>query len=150
MPDRAFIRETLIELLQTDRSDRPLRQHRRIIWLDLEQSIGIQARVETKLAIANLAELSRGAQDYVGALTRGKKPDKSLSIAMVTYQAYVTPEHDKSLYFPKGKDGPRKILPIRNTEGEVIGAVGVSGAPGGEKDEACSKAGLDKVADQLK
>jgi uncharacterized protein GlcG (DUF336 family) len=33
---------------------------------------------------------------------------------------------------------------------EVIGAVGVSGAPGGEKDEACAKAGLDKVADQLK
>jgi hypothetical protein len=26
----------------------------------------------------------------------------------------------------------------------------VSGAPGGEKDEACSKAGIDKVADQLK
>jgi len=33
---------------------------------------------------------------------------------------------------------------------EVIGAVGVSGAPGGDKDEACAKAGLDKVADQLK
>jgi uncharacterized protein GlcG (DUF336 family) len=33
---------------------------------------------------------------------------------------------------------------------EVIGAVGVSGAPGGEKDEACAKAGIDKVADQLK
>ena len=32
----------------------------------------------------------------------------------------------------------------------VIGAVGVSGAPGGEKDEACAKAGLDKIADQLK
>ena len=29
-------------------------------------------------------------------------------------------------------------------------AVGVSGAPGGEKDEACAKAGIDKVADQLK
>ncbi len=27
-----------------------------------------------------------------------------------------------------------------------IGAVGVSGAPGGEKDEACAKAGIDKVA----
>jgi hypothetical protein len=25
-----------------------------------------------------------------------------------------------------------------------------TGAPGGEKDEACVKAGLDKVADQLK
>jgi len=40
-------------------------------------------------------------------------------------------------------------LPIK-TGDEVIGAVGVSGAPGGEKDEACAKAGLDKVADQLK
>ena len=40
-------------------------------------------------------------------------------------------------------------LPIKIGD-EVIGAVGVSGAPGGEKDEACSKAGLDKVADQLK
>ena len=33
---------------------------------------------------------------------------------------------------------------------EVIGGAGASGAPGGEKDEACIKAGLDKVADQLK
>lgn len=40
-------------------------------------------------------------------------------------------------------------LPIKIGE-ETIGAVGVSGAPGGEKDEACSKAGIDKVADQLK
>jgi len=40
-------------------------------------------------------------------------------------------------------------LPIKIGE-EVIGAAGVSGAPGGEKDEACVKAGLDKVADQLK
>jgi len=32
----------------------------------------------------------------------------------------------------------------------VIGAAGVSGAPGGDKDEACVKAGLDKVAEQLK
>ena len=40
-------------------------------------------------------------------------------------------------------------LPIKVGE-EVIGAVGVSGAPGGEKDEACAKAGLDKVTDQLK
>jgi uncharacterized protein GlcG (DUF336 family) len=33
---------------------------------------------------------------------------------------------------------------------DVIGAVGVSGSPGGERDEACAKAGIDKVADQLK
>jgi uncharacterized protein GlcG (DUF336 family) len=33
---------------------------------------------------------------------------------------------------------------------EVLGGIGVGGAPGGEKDEACASAGLAKVADQLK
>jgi uncharacterized protein GlcG (DUF336 family) len=33
---------------------------------------------------------------------------------------------------------------------DIIGAVGVSGAPGGDKDEVCAKAGIDKIADQLK
>ena len=40
-------------------------------------------------------------------------------------------------------------LPIKIGD-ETIGAAGASGAPGGEKDEACVKAGIDKVADQLK
>jgi uncharacterized protein GlcG (DUF336 family) len=40
-------------------------------------------------------------------------------------------------------------LPIKAGE-DTIGAVGVSGAPGGEKDEVCAQAGIDKVADQLK
>ena len=40
-------------------------------------------------------------------------------------------------------------LPIKLGD-EVIGAAGASGAPGGEKDEACVKAALDKVADQIK
>jgi uncharacterized protein GlcG (DUF336 family) len=40
-------------------------------------------------------------------------------------------------------------LPIKVGD-EVVGAAGASGAPGGEKDEACVKAGLEKVADQLK
>jgi uncharacterized protein GlcG (DUF336 family) len=34
--------------------------------------------------------------------------------------------------------------------GEPIGAIGVGGAPGGDLDEACAKAGLDKIADRLK
>lgn len=33
---------------------------------------------------------------------------------------------------------------------ETIGAIGVSGAPGGEKDEACANAGIAKVAEKLK
>ena len=33
---------------------------------------------------------------------------------------------------------------------EVIGAVGVGGAPGGNLDEQCAMVALDKVKDQLK
>ena len=40
-------------------------------------------------------------------------------------------------------------VPIR-VGNEVIGGVGVSGAPGGEKDEVCANAGVAKVADALK
>jgi len=38
-------------------------------------------------------------------------------------------------------------LPIKVGD-DVVGAVGVSGSPG--KDDICSQAGIDKVADQLK
>jgi uncharacterized protein GlcG (DUF336 family) len=40
-------------------------------------------------------------------------------------------------------------LPIKVGD-DVVGAVGVSGSPGGDKDEVCAKAGIDKVADELK
>jgi uncharacterized protein GlcG (DUF336 family) len=40
-------------------------------------------------------------------------------------------------------------LPIKVGD-DTIGAIGVSGAPGGDKDEACAKAGIDKVSAQLK
>jgi uncharacterized protein GlcG (DUF336 family) len=38
-------------------------------------------------------------------------------------------------------------LPVK-AGNEVVGAVGISGSPG--KDDVCSQAGIDKVADQLK
>jgi uncharacterized protein GlcG (DUF336 family) len=40
-------------------------------------------------------------------------------------------------------------LPIKIGE-DTIGAAGASGAPGGEKDEACVQTGIDKIKDQLK
>src|SRR3954471_6584804 len=33
--------------------------------------------------------------------------------------------------------------------GALLGAIGVSGAPGGDADEACAKAGIDTVRDRL-
>jgi uncharacterized protein GlcG (DUF336 family) len=40
-------------------------------------------------------------------------------------------------------------LPIRLGD-DVVGAVGVSGSPGGDKDAVCAQAGIDKVAADLK
>jgi len=40
-------------------------------------------------------------------------------------------------------------IPIKVGD-QLIGAVSVSGAPGGERDAACASAGLPKVADKLK
>ncbi len=40
-------------------------------------------------------------------------------------------------------------LPIKIGD-EVVGAIGAAGAPGVDKDEACAKAGIDKIADRLK
>jgi len=60
---------------------------------------------------------------------------------------------------PPGTPAPPPLLPTTtNAMGgvpikvgdQVIGAVAVSGAPGGDKDAACANAGLTKVADQLK
>ena len=39
-------------------------------------------------------------------------------------------------------------LPV-TVAGSMIGAVGVSGAPGGDKDEACAQRGLDDVQEKL-
>ena len=40
-------------------------------------------------------------------------------------------------------------LPIFAANKELIGSVGISGAPGGEKDAACAQAGMDKIAGKL-
>jgi uncharacterized protein GlcG (DUF336 family) len=49
----------------------------------------------------------------------------------------------------EGTVGAAGGVPIRAGD-EVIGAIGVSGAPGGEKDEACANAGIARIADLLK
>ena len=40
-------------------------------------------------------------------------------------------------------------LPIFAANKELVGAIGVSGAPGGEKDAACAQQGLDRIARSL-
>jgi uncharacterized protein GlcG (DUF336 family) len=39
---------------------------------------------------------------------------------------------------------------VIKVDDEVVGAMGAAGAPGGNLDEACARAGIDKIRDQLK
>jgi uncharacterized protein GlcG (DUF336 family) len=56
---------------------------------------------------------------------------------------------NRGAQFLTGVIAIRGGLPVKVGD-DVIGAIGVSGAPGGDKDEVCSKAAIDKIADQLK
>ena len=40
-------------------------------------------------------------------------------------------------------------VPIFASNKELVGAIGISGAPGGDKDTACAMAGLEKIAGKL-
>lgn len=48
----------------------------------------------------------------------------------------------------QGVTGGEGGLPIMAGK-EVVGAVGVSGAPGGDKDAACAQAGIERIAKKL-
>ena len=39
--------------------------------------------------------------------------------------------------------------PVRRADGTLIGALGVSGAPGGDKDDACAAAGISRIQDRI-
>jgi uncharacterized protein GlcG (DUF336 family) len=53
-----------------------------------------------------------------------------------------------SVYDPQMASGAGGV-PIK-IGNETVGAIAAAGAPGGDKDEACAKAGLARIADKLK
>jgi uncharacterized protein GlcG (DUF336 family) len=92
--------------------------------------------------------------DGAGALTRSLSRRKAYTAAM---RRISTGELAKQLAAP-GAFNPTLYdtqlvavlggVPIKVGD-ETIGAIGVSGAPGGDKDEACANAGIDKISDRL-
>ena len=95
-----------------------------------------------RVRLAALASLSVLATSP--ALAQAPQVEKNVSMAMALAIIQGTLEQCT-------KDGYKVSVVIVDKAGnEVIGAVGVSGAPGGEKDEVCANAGIAKVADALK
>lgn len=91
----------------------------------------------------------------------GTKPHMLEFARLKAYTADTNPRGQTSLQFRKSSEERPYLkqipgivfigggVPIKIGK-EVIGAVGVSGAPGEEKDEACAFAGIARIADALK
>ncbi|MCZ8251085.1 MAG: heme-binding protein [Hylemonella sp.] len=91
---------------------------------------------------------------YAGAHTPGVATDKAwTSASFKTSTLEFAKETQAGRPMSGIRDVPRVIaagggLPIE-AGGSLLGAIGVSGAPGGEADEACARAGIKAIADSL-
>ncbi|HTI65909.1 MAG TPA: heme-binding protein [Caulobacteraceae bacterium] len=98
-------------------------------------------------------------------LTGDGAPERTQGVGLTKTWAVVTYKMSSGDVLAKSKTDPAmdaaikanpKIGTVRQgalplmVGGELIGAMSVSGAPGGDKDEVCVKAGIDKVASRLK
>ena len=134
-----------------------------------ERSISLNAAME--LATAALARcrtdgykvtvtvLNRHARTSVVVSDDGVNPHTVENSMRKAYTAFTTrsPSADMAKRPPIPLQGFLQLANITTIEGglpifagkELIGAVGISGAPGGEKDAAYAQVGIDKIAASL-
>ena len=99
-----------------------------------------------------------GSAEYLGRLYDGQVPVRTENLTrrdrFNSEQGYGRIQLDNALPLENWPDSPPGLivmdgaLPIR-AAGSLIGAIGVSGAPGGEKDAACAAAALKKLEERL-
>ena len=134
-----------------------------------ERSISANAALE--LATASLERcradgykvtitvLNRHARTAVVVSDDGVNPHTIENSMRKAYTAFTTrnPSGEMAKRAQPGLAGFMQLERITSIEGglpifankELVGAVGISGAPGGDKDAACAQAGLAKIATAL-
>jgi uncharacterized protein GlcG (DUF336 family) len=134
----------------------------RILTLDVAQTIAQEAMAKcradgykvTVLVVDGLNATKAMLRDD-GATASTTEAAKMKATAAMLYNRPSGPARP----LPPGTTAPPATIPgTINAQGAVpikvgdatIGAVAVSGAPGGDKDAACANAALAKVADKLK
>lgn len=103
--------------------------------------------------------LNRHARTAVVISDDGVNPHTVENSLRKAYTSFTTrsPSVDTGKRLQPGLDGFMQLEKITTIEGglpifagkELVGAVGISGAPGGDKDAACAQAGIDKIAKSL-
>ena len=134
-----------------------------------ERSISASAALE--LATASLERcradgykvtitvLNRHARTAVVVSDDGVNPHTLENSMRKAYTAFTTrsPSIEMAKRPQPGLAGFMQLEKITTIEGglpifagkELVGAVGISGAPGGDKDAACAQVGIDKIAKSL-
>ena len=134
-----------------------------------ERSISVNAALELATAAlercradgykVTITVLNRHARTAVVVSDDGVNPHTIENSLRKAYTAFTTrsPSGELGKRPQPGLAGFMQLDKITPLEGalpifagkELVGAVGISGAPGGEKDAACAQAGLDKIAKGL-
>jgi len=143
------------------------------------EGLNVTHRVSAALAVEAVTEAvkacaAKGYKESVVLIDAAGIPQASLrgdgagitTLENAEHKAYTAVAFgvDTSVLVERSKTGgdvspainrlPRLILSdggiVIKYNDEVVGGMGASGAPGGEKDEACARAGLAKIADRLK
>lgn len=134
-----------------------------------ERSLSLSAAIE--LATTSLEKcradgykvsitvLNRHARTAVVLSDDGINPHTLENSLRKAYTAFTTraPSVEMGKRPQPNLDGFMQLDKITTIEGglpifagkELVGAVGISGAPGGDKDAACAQAGIDKIAKGL-
>jgi uncharacterized protein GlcG (DUF336 family) len=89
----------------------------------------------------------------MGIDSSGKKAFTALSLTAPTAKIEAQAKTDAALQAKIAADPrlfPHAGAVLIMMGGKTVGAIGVGGAPGGEKDEVCALAGVAKIADRLK
>ena len=98
-----------------------------------------------------------------GVLRGDGAPIHTLDSSFIKAYTAVTYREDTIVLAARLKDAPMAPLQSKlpnvayaaggvaiKVDGETIGSIGVGGAPGGEKDTACARAGIEKIRDRMK
>lgn len=113
---------------------------------------------KTAVSVVDSAGVLKALLAADGASQRGVESSQAKAYTSITFklpsgEVAKQAEADADLKSRLAADPKQRAragaLPLF-VSGELIGAIGVGGAPGSEKDEACAQAGLDKVKDRLK
>lgn len=139
-PARAPATDVALELAQT--AIARCKQDGYTIAVSIVDAAGLQ-KLFLDMDGASRGAIETSTKKAVTALTL-KAKNSDIMERMKTDQALAAKINADQTLFVRAGGVP---LMVGN---EFIGAVGIGGAPGGEKDEACALAGIDKVKARMK